>query len=100
MSLENDNDEMPAEFDMRGGERGKYVERYRRWVSKHSITVATGALEVCAVTTTGSELQAEIASPHVQILDMPGPVLKGPRAVIAPADSDGPVNDLVPMNAL
>ena len=26
---ENDNDEMRAEYDLRGGVRGKYYERYR-----------------------------------------------------------------------
>lgn len=99
MSPERD-DEMPAEFDMRGGVRGKHVERYRRWTSKHSITVATGAPEVCAATSAGSEVHAEIALPHVQVLDMTGPVLKKPGAAIAPADSEGAVNNLVPVNAL
>jgi hypothetical protein len=99
MSPERD-EEMPAEFDMNGGVRGKYVERYRRWASKHSITAATGAVDVCAVTSTGAEIQTEITMSHVQVLDMTGPILRGLGPVIAPADSEVAANALVPVNAL
>jgi hypothetical protein len=77
------DDEMPAEFDMRGGVRGKYVERYRRWASKHSITVATGTVEVCAVTSV-REGYAKIVQPET-VAYVTAHVFQERRDVIASA---------------
>ncbi len=86
MSPERD-DEMPAEFDMRGGVRGKYVERYRRWVSKHSITAATGTVEVRTVTSSGETGSVTIAPPHPRVIQDTVPALQERRGVIAPEES-------------
>ena len=86
MSPEKD-DEMPAEFDMSGGVRGKYVERYRLWASRHSITAATGTIEVRAVTSASGARPAEIVRPQMQIIYATGPVLQELRPVIALEES-------------
>ena len=84
MNPERD-DEMPAEFDMAGGVRGKYVERYHRWANKKmaSITDATGTIEVLSVTSVGGS--AQIAPPHAQVIY--GPILQELKPVIALEDS-------------
>jgi hypothetical protein len=80
---------MQPEYDMRGGVRGKYLDRYRRWTS---ITDATGAVEVCAVTSAGGATAAEIVLPQMRVIYVTGPVLKELRPVIAPEESDVAAN--------
>jgi hypothetical protein len=55
MSQENSN-EMKPEYDMRGGVRGKYLERYQR---RNGITSAIGAITVSSPTS-GSDTSAKI----------------------------------------
>jgi hypothetical protein len=89
MSPDN-RDEMQPEYDMRGGARGKYLERYRRWTS---ITDATGTVEILAITSASSTASVEIVLPQVQVI-FTGPVLRETRRVIAPEESTLTVNAL------
>jgi hypothetical protein len=81
------NEEMPAEFEMSDGMRGKYVERYRLWANRLSITAATGTIEVRAVTSASGASRAEIVRPQMQIIYATGPVLEELRPVIALEES-------------
>lgn len=49
---QDNSGEMRAEYDMRGGVRGKYLARYKKWTS---ITSASGPVNVSSVTSTGEE---------------------------------------------
>lgn len=61
MSLEN-RDEMQPEYDMRGGLRGKYLERYRRWTSITSPSVESAANVIGDTPSTGSSSSAKITT--------------------------------------
>ena len=61
MNLENE-DEMQPEYDMRGGVRGKYLERYRRWTSITSDSVESVAGVIGGTTGTGSQSSAKITT--------------------------------------
>ena len=61
MNLEN-KDEMQPEYDMRGGVRGKYLERYRRWTSITSASVESLASVIGGTTSTGSQSSAKITT--------------------------------------
>lgn len=54
---QGNSDEMRSEYDMRGGVRGKYFERYKRWTS---ITSAVGTVDLSSVTSTGEKSKAKI----------------------------------------
>lgn len=56
MSQEN-RDEMRPDYDIRGGERGKYLVRYRRWAG---ITSAEGPVMVPGVLSTSDTPKAAI----------------------------------------
>ena len=85
MSPERD-DEMPAEFDMRGSVKGKYLERYHRWASQNraSITDATGTIEVPTVTSAG-EVSAKIVMPQPEFVFLTTQPPQERRDVIASA---------------
>ena len=61
MNWEN-RDEMQPEYDMRGGARGKYLEKYRRWTSITSASVESLAGVVGGTTSTGSQSSAKITT--------------------------------------
>lgn len=61
MNLEN-KDEMQPEYDMRGGTRGKYLERYRRWTSITSPSVASVADIIGTTPNTGSPFHTKITT--------------------------------------
>ena len=61
MNSEN-RDEMQSEYDMRGGVRGKYLEKYRRWTSITSASVESLANVIGGAMSTGSQSSAKITT--------------------------------------
>ena len=61
MSMEN-RDEMQPEYNMRGGVRGKYLERYKRWTSITSPSVESAANAIVDAPSTGSPSRAKITT--------------------------------------
>lgn len=54
------SDEMPDNVDLHGGERGKYLARYRRWAEQAPVrwTITAGAEFILPVTTSGNTREA------------------------------------------
>ena len=61
MSMEN-RDDMQPEYDMHGGVRGKYLEKYKRWTSITSPSVESAADVIGDAPSTGSSTGAKITT--------------------------------------
>lgn len=74
----NAEKDMRPEYDMRGGVRGKYFERYRRWTSITSASVesSTGAISAMSTGTLSTTKITTVVSYQVPHLS---PQIRFPR---------------------
>ena len=86
MSPESRGDDMKPEYELRNLRRGQYVERYRRWASRQSVSItdAIGAVEVRVVTTSADGNHGAIVADMPTVIYVSGPP-QDRRDVIASA---------------